>query len=116
MIFTTGPLPPRGAYKDSSSRRFACSTVGIPALRFKMISLVCELDATRVFYDARVRTQMTPENPTNPIPNGVRAIAALFALCAIYLAVAGAVMLLRPGAIAMSAGAPLLFGLELAGP
>lgn len=52
----------------------------------------------------------------NPVPDGVRAIAALFALCAIYLGIAGALMLLRPGAISMSAGAPLLFGLELAGP
>jgi len=40
----------------------------------------------------------------------------LFALCAVYLAIAGGVMLLRPGTVAMSAGAPLLFGLELAGP
>ena len=55
-------------------------------------------------------------NPTNALPNGVRAIAALFALSAIYLGVAGALMLLRPGTIAMSAGAPLLFGLELSGP
>lgn len=55
-------------------------------------------------------------NPSNPVPNGVRAIAALFALCAIYLGMAGAMMLVRPGAISMSAGAPLLFGLELAGP
>ncbi len=46
----------------------------------------------------------------------MRAVAVLFALCAIYLAIAGALMLLRPGAIPMSAGAPLLFGLELAGP
>lgn len=46
----------------------------------------------------------------------MRGIAALFALCAIYLAVTGALMLLRRGAIPMSAGAPLLFGLELAGP
>lgn len=56
------------------------------------------------------------DHPANPVPGGVRAIAALFALCTIYLAVAGAGMLLRPGAISMSAGAPLLFGLELAGP
>ncbi len=52
----------------------------------------------------------------NPFPNGVRAIAALFALCGIYLAIAGALMLVSPGRISMSAGAPLLFGLELAGP
>jgi hypothetical protein len=54
--------------------------------------------------------------PANPVPNGVRAIAALFAFCAIYLGIVGALMLLRPGTIAMSAGAPLLFGLELSGP
>jgi hypothetical protein len=46
----------------------------------------------------------------------VRAIAALYALCAIYLGITGALMLVRPGTISMSAGAPLLFGLELAGP
>jgi len=40
----------------------------------------------------------------------------LFALCAIYLAIAGALMLVRPGTVPMSAGAPLLFGLELSGP
>ena len=57
-----------------------------------------------------------PDNPANPIPNGVRAIAALFALCALYLAVTGSLMLVRPGTVSMSAGAPLLFGLELAGP
>jgi len=56
------------------------------------------------------------DNAANPVPNGVRAIAALFALCGIYLGIAAAVMLLRPGAISMGAGAPLLFGLELAGP
>lgn len=56
------------------------------------------------------------DDTTNPIPTGVRAIAALFALCAVYLAVAGALMLVRPGTIPLSAGAPLLFGLELSGP
>jgi hypothetical protein len=60
--------------------------------------------------------ELVPNNLANPAPNGVRAIAALFALCAIYLAIAGTVMLLSPGTIAMSFGAPLLFGLELAGP
>ncbi|MFY9845845.1 MAG: hypothetical protein WA718_09105 [Terriglobales bacterium] len=56
------------------------------------------------------------DTPVIPIPNGVRAIAALFALCGIYLGILGGVMLVRPGMISMSAGAPLLFGLELAGP
>ncbi|MGC2246293.1 MAG: hypothetical protein WA609_06795 [Terriglobales bacterium] len=55
-------------------------------------------------------------NAANPLPNGVRAIAALFVLCGLYLAVLAAIMLARPGTIPMSAGAPLLFGLELAGP
>jgi hypothetical protein len=53
---------------------------------------------------------------SNPIPAGVRAIAALFALCGLYLGVAGLLMLLRPGSISMVVGAPLLFGLELSGP
>lgn len=56
------------------------------------------------------------ESPANPVPNGVRAIAALFALCAVYLGIVGAIMLLSPGTISMAAGAPFLFGLELAGP
>jgi hypothetical protein len=57
------------------------------------------------------QSQLDPETPS-----GVRAIASLFALCGIYLGIIGATMLVRPGTIAMSAGAPLLFGLELAGP
>lgn len=56
------------------------------------------------------------DNRANPLPNGVRTIAALFTLCALYLAAIAALMLLRPGTVSMSAGAPLLFGLELAGP
>jgi len=55
-------------------------------------------------------------DPPNPRPDGIRAIAALFALCGTYLAILAVVMLVRPGAISMTAGAPLLFGLELAGP
>ncbi|MFZ1916305.1 MAG: hypothetical protein WAU58_01940 [Terriglobales bacterium] len=57
-------------------------------------------------------TQQTQKS----LPAGIRAIAALYALCAIYLGLTGVLMLVRPGAIPMSAGAPLLFGLELAGP
>jgi hypothetical protein len=52
----------------------------------------------------------------NPLPSGIRAIAVLFALCGMYLGIAGLVMLLSPGMLGMAAGAPLLFGLELAGP
>ena len=55
-------------------------------------------------------------NRANPVPNGVGAIVILFTLCAIYLVIVGALMLLRPGTVAMSVGAPLLFGLELSGP
>lgn len=57
---------------------------------------------------------ISPSN--NRLPAGVRAVAALFALCGIYLAILAVLMLLRPGSVPMSAGAPLLFGLELAGP
>jgi len=49
-------------------------------------------------------------------PSGVRAIAAAFALCSLYLGTIGGVMLASPGTIAMSAGSLLLFGLELSGP
>jgi hypothetical protein len=53
---------------------------------------------------------------SNPPPAGIRAIAALFALCGVYLGLAGLLMFIRPGLLGMSAGAPLLFGLELSGP
>jgi hypothetical protein len=52
----------------------------------------------------------------NPTPSGVRAIAGLFAVCGGYLAVLALLILVRPGMISMTAGAFLLFGLELAGP
>jgi hypothetical protein len=53
---------------------------------------------------------------SNLLPTGLRATVALFVLCALYLAIVGLLMLAHPGLIGMSAGAPLLFGLELAGP
>ena len=56
------------------------------------------------------------DGAANPLSNGVRSIAALFALCGLYLAILAAIMLASPGTIPMSAAAPLLFGLELAGP
>ncbi len=49
-------------------------------------------------------------------PIGVTAIAIIFALTSIYLAILGFIMLLSPGAVSMSLGAPLLHGLQLAGP
>jgi hypothetical protein len=54
--------------------------------------------------------------PRQPVPEGVRAVAITFALCGIYLGFVGLLMLFFPGTISMTAGAPLLFGLELAGP
>jgi hypothetical protein len=63
-----------------------------------------------------VNWESVTDNAPNPLPSGVRAIAALFALCAIYLGIAGGLMLVRPGLVPLAAGAPLLFGLELAGP
>jgi len=56
------------------------------------------------------------EGKSDPLPAGVRAIAALFAICGAYLAIAGLIILVQPGVISMTVGAPLLFGLELAGP
>jgi len=51
-----------------------------------------------------------------PRPIGVSLIAILFLLVAAYLIAVGAVMLLTPGNVSMSAGADLLGGLEVAGP
>jgi len=53
---------------------------------------------------------------SNPPSNAVRVIAALFAICGLYLATLAALTLASPGGIPMSAAAPLLLGLELAGP
>jgi hypothetical protein len=50
------------------------------------------------------------------IPTEVIAIATLFFLAAAYLGLIGIVMLASPGAVSMTLGAPLLSGLELAGP
>jgi hypothetical protein len=52
----------------------------------------------------------------SPIPNGVVAIAIVFLLAAVYLGSLGIIMLVFPGVISMALGAPLLNGLELAGP
>jgi hypothetical protein len=49
-------------------------------------------------------------------PIGVTAIAILFSLISVYLGSLGVIMLLAPGAISMSLGAPLLHGLQVAGP
>jgi multidrug transporter EmrE-like cation transporter len=44
------------------------------------------------------------------------AIAIVFFFAAVYLGLVGAVMLVSPGTASMALGAPLLGGLELAGP
>jgi hypothetical protein len=49
-------------------------------------------------------------------PAGVRGIAALFVAVAAYLLTVALIMLVAPGTLSMATGAPLLFGLELAGP
>ena len=49
-------------------------------------------------------------------PIGVTVIAAVFVFVAAYLFVIGLLTLSRPGVISMPAGAPLLGGLEVAGP
>jgi multidrug transporter EmrE-like cation transporter len=50
------------------------------------------------------------------IPTGVVAIAIVFFFAAVYLGLVGTVMLVSPGTASMALGAPLLSGLELAGP
>jgi len=49
-------------------------------------------------------------------PAGVASIVLLFFLAAIYIGTLGALMLVFPGTVSMAWGAPLLGGLELAGP
>jgi hypothetical protein len=56
------------------------------------------------------------DNPIMQRPAGVTAIAILFLLVAAYLSGVGAIMLASPGTLSMRIGAPLLHGLELAGP
>lgn len=50
------------------------------------------------------------------IPPGVKWIAIVFFVAAAYLWLIGILMLVSPGAVSMALGAPLLNGLELAGP
>src|SRR5579859_7565436 len=82
-----------------------------------LLSLPAQRTTVPVFRQVINSGKLTVTDSTaNPPPNGVRAVAALFALCSICLGIAGLLMLIRPGTIALSAGAPLLFGLELSGP
>lgn len=57
----------------------------------------------------------------NPVPDklrpsGIPAIASILLLASAYLLIIALVLLLAPGAFPLVLGAPLLFGLELAGP
>lgn len=49
-------------------------------------------------------------------PVGVAAIAVIFFLAAAYLCLICVIMLVWPGTVSMALGAPLLGGLEIAGP
>lgn len=55
-------------------------------------------------------------NKSVSVPPGVTAIAIVFLMAAAYLGVIGALMLAAPGWASIALGAPLLSGLELAGP
>ena len=50
------------------------------------------------------------------LPKGVIAIAAVFALAAIYLCSVAAILLISPGAISLMSAKYFLYGLEIAGP
>jgi multidrug transporter EmrE-like cation transporter len=54
--------------------------------------------------------------PPSSIPTGVIAIAILFFVAAAYLGLLAVVTLASPGMLSMALAAPLLSGLELAGP
>jgi hypothetical protein len=55
-------------------------------------------------------------NSTDPRPSGITAIAVIFLLAATYLLAIGLTLLIAPGTFPLRLGAPLLYGLELAGP
>ncbi len=56
------------------------------------------------------------ENPNPERPRAVTAIAAILFLASAYLLLLGLIMLIRPGSVSMTLGAPFLHGLELSGP
>ena len=56
------------------------------------------------------------ENPNSERPRGVTAIAIVFFLASAYLLLLGLIMLISPGSVSMTLGAPFLHGLELSGP
>ncbi len=54
--------------------------------------------------------------PASSIPTGVTVIAILFFVAAAYLGLLAVITLASPGTVSMALAAPLLNGLELAGP
>jgi hypothetical protein len=69
-------------------------------LRFRALVAV-ETGLARLPYRHKLmgNKQDVKIHDANPLPTGVRAIAALFSLCGIYLGIADAVMLPGPGTI-----------------
>jgi hypothetical protein len=63
-----------------------------------------------------LRSVHAADHTLSSIPSGVAAIGIVFFLAAAYLGLIGMVMQASPGAVSMALGAPLLNGLELAGP
>ena len=55
-----------------------------------------------------------PESSQRPL--GVTVVAVVFLAASAYLAALGLIKLVSPGAVSLSLGAPLLHGLEIAGP
>jgi hypothetical protein len=63
-----------------------------------------------------LRFSRSDRDALSSIPTGVIVVAIVFFLAAAYLGFISLVMLASPGAVSMTLGAPLLGGLELAGP
>jgi len=53
---------------------------------------------------------------SDSVPTGITVVAVVFFLAAAYLGLIAVLMLAAPGKVSMAMGAPLLSGLELAGP
>jgi hypothetical protein len=55
-------------------------------------------------------------NATDPRPSGITAVAFIFIMAATYLLAIGLTLRIAPDRFPLMLGAPLLYGLELAGP
>ncbi len=90
--------------------RSACDR-GAAGRGFSVVSAYCKVRKA-----INEPPEITETANRKDIPREIRVISVLFFLCGIYLGICGTLILLRPDLIGMSAGAPLLLGLELAGP